>query len=456
VFRRMTHLIVAIVIMASAVMNVHPAVHAFAQDCRADKVATITEDAAGNPQRIEAGGGGFQHVDYYPLRGVKAVSYILPPTEPNIWWGFGSIWEWPSYCVSFNYVGDAAGYAQGRLNNGHSGLVIDLRSGYPVVVANVNGMEQWEIDLIISQDQAGQSGIAVAAAPVAPVTTYVQPAPVVVAQPAPVVPQQTYVQAPQPVVAVAPPVAQGGCDPAIREDRDPVVGVPWNIPPDGWRILSGWSNWPGLSQQEYKILIPAGAGLVWPGGGSLWSRPVHCEAATRADFATNRHPEMTVDVAANFATGYQQPYTAAPNTYSTSPYSGYNYSAGQTNYGGYPYHTWQPEYQTGVPTFSGPVAPAQGCPPATESTFTSNTTLKIDGPAIIHPWWNSRPTWFGQNQVRVIVRPGEFITLLDFQGKLWRYANLPSCAATLDREYGNAPQFAPVSLYDLRARGLAQ
>jgi hypothetical protein len=91
-------------------------------------------DGAGR-QRIEVGGGGVQHVDFYPDRGIPSVSYIFAPQDPIEWFGFGSIMEWNgNECDDYDYVADAMHYASdapidGRQDSGHSGIVVDTRDG---------------------------------------------------------------------------------------------------------------------------------------------------------------------------------------------------------------------------------------------------------------------------------------------------------------------------------------
>lgn len=109
-----------------------------------DKIVTANEDSSGNRERIEVGGGSYQHVDYYPLRGVPTVSYLVGPREvPAVWWGFGSIWEMRMGCdpSAFPWLKDAEGYILGddhhgnvmRLDQNHSGIVVDLRGDKPEI-----------------------------------------------------------------------------------------------------------------------------------------------------------------------------------------------------------------------------------------------------------------------------------------------------------------------------------
>jgi|GEM_PF-3069661 len=101
------------------------------------KTVTANETEHGGLQRLNVGGGTVQHVDYYAT-GLQSISYIVPAQEfTMIWWGYGSIYEsgGPD-CQGFDFVADAIGYATGddgrgvmRLDDGHSGIVIDMRDG---------------------------------------------------------------------------------------------------------------------------------------------------------------------------------------------------------------------------------------------------------------------------------------------------------------------------------------
>lgn len=128
--------------------------------CRLDKIGTWSETDSAQSYRIEVGGHGVQHMDFYPTKGVKAVSYIVaaitPSETPMIWWGYGSNWEGNPPGCEFDWVADAINYAKARLDSGHSGLVVDLRSGSPVVVANVANMSQEQIDALLATHRAAQ------------------------------------------------------------------------------------------------------------------------------------------------------------------------------------------------------------------------------------------------------------------------------------------------------------
>lgn len=104
--------------------------------CAADKQGTFAELTDGERHRIETGFGGWGHDDLYPDPGVPAISYVTPPTDNvDIFWGYGSEWLYVgSGCTQQTSLEDAYGYAvgnndwqPGRLNNNHSGIVIDLQ-----------------------------------------------------------------------------------------------------------------------------------------------------------------------------------------------------------------------------------------------------------------------------------------------------------------------------------------
>jgi hypothetical protein len=112
----------------------------------------------------------------------------------------------------------------------------------------------------------------------------------------------------------SPPTA-ATCTATTRVDRHPVVGVPWIVPGDGWRILNFWTNEPRKSQHERKLLLAPGENPGLLGGGSLWSRPSSCEAEARADYAQNPNPPVTLAelfLDGLIASGYSPPTNVSP------------------------------------------------------------------------------------------------------------------------------------------------
>lgn len=221
--------------------------------CRLDKVGTWSE--GNNPHRIEVGGHGGQHLDYYPRPGVKSVSYIVDPIPnpqgvPSIVFGYGSIWEGNgSECDGFDWIADATAYARARLDSGHSGLVVHNGE----VVANVGNLSQSEIDQLVGNfvtTGSTEGGSAPSAT---------------------------------------------SCKDASREDHNPVVGKTWSPgPADSWRIVNFWTNEKGHDQAERKLLLQPGDHPALRGGGASFSWDSSCESTVKAEFAKNSLPQVTL------------------------------------------------------------------------------------------------------------------------------------------------------------------
>lgn len=121
-----------------------------------DKIGTWSE--GNNPYRIEVGGHGIQHLDFYPSQGVKSISYLVvpgiadPEGVPDLAWGYGSMWEWNPPGCEYDLLTDETAYAQARLDSGHSGLVVQW--GTWEIKANVSGMSQADAQALIDQHRA--------------------------------------------------------------------------------------------------------------------------------------------------------------------------------------------------------------------------------------------------------------------------------------------------------------
>ncbi len=131
------------------------------QQCRLEKDGTWSE--GNNSHRIEVAGHGVRHNDFYPMVGVKSVSYIvgeiLPSEISPIWWGYGSQWSGDSpECADFDWFADASAYASARVDSGHSGLVVDLRYGEMTVVYNALNLDQNAIDALLAVHMASMQG----------------------------------------------------------------------------------------------------------------------------------------------------------------------------------------------------------------------------------------------------------------------------------------------------------
>lgn len=96
-----------------------------------------------------------QHIDFY-VDGMRSVSYIVGPTATRRWNGAGSIWQAPANPCdgAFDWIADASNYARGRLNQGHSGVIVDTRTGQ---VLNVGTLAPNEVSNLIGRLRAAQN-----------------------------------------------------------------------------------------------------------------------------------------------------------------------------------------------------------------------------------------------------------------------------------------------------------
>lgn len=232
--------------------------------CRLQVIGPWSEINGAAPYRIEVGGGDVQHMDFYPIKNQKSVSYIVPPLSRGgvaaKWFGYGQMFQGNgSDCASFDYVNDATDYAQGsssgqpgRTQQGHSGIVVDLRGGSFKVVANVQNLPQGEVDSLLALHKSAMNNGS---------PTSTQPS--------------------------------ASCADGIREDRQP-VNETWN-PQGQWRVVNFWSNQPGVDQKERKLLLSPSDDVGLLGGGASWSWGSACEKQARDAFAKNGHPAVTLD-----------------------------------------------------------------------------------------------------------------------------------------------------------------
>lgn len=95
-----------------------------------------------------------QHVDFY-TDGLNSASFIVGPTTTRQWRGSGSIWQAPAAtCAGFDWIADASNYARGRMANGHSGVVVDLRNGQ---IFNVGTLNQQQVNDLLTRLRAAQN-----------------------------------------------------------------------------------------------------------------------------------------------------------------------------------------------------------------------------------------------------------------------------------------------------------
>lgn len=233
-----------------------------------DKVGTWSE--GNNPHRIEVGGHGVQHLDFYPAKGVKSVSYIVstldnPSGVPDIANGFGSIWEWNPPGCQYDHVADETNYAKARLDSGHSGIVVDLRTSPPTIVGNVANMSEANIRALLgthaaAMERNGQkfSFTNVSFSLTSNALTAKQPA--------------------------------GECK-AETKTLPPGSTVTVNAP----AIANVWTNKPSpppWGQAEVKVLIEDGSLSLINVGGTIYEYPAGC--SVNDDFAKNGLPAKTV------------------------------------------------------------------------------------------------------------------------------------------------------------------
>lgn len=238
---------------------------------------------------IEVGGGDPQHFDFHPRNGVPAVSYLVPPLPRGgvaaKWKGFGQMWQGnPRECAKWPWVKDATDYATGsaiqpgRMQNGHSGLVMDLMGAKPQIVANAVCMTKAQVTDLLQIHAAGMSNPFDVAAVVA---TMKEPCTPLVA-----------------VTGSAPAGSTCTTKEGTRSDHSPVKGEAWNVgPTDTYRVANVWSNHSNPNTGEYKILLKPGesASLI-SGGGSVWSYPANCGDVAQAAYASN--PKSAITLAA--------------------------------------------------------------------------------------------------------------------------------------------------------------
>lgn len=258
----------------------------------ADKIGTWSPQKSLNPYIIEVGGGGWQHFDYHPNTGVAAVSYIVGPQKAMKWTGYGSIWEWNGPgCKDNNYVQDAVNYASGdasinrpdRLTQGHSGIVIDLRSGFPVLVANVANLSNDQMLALLLRHAAGMGltddinayiGKLIAAGVKTPANVTI------------------------PKITANPTTAGGECKAVRQPDATRPNGANSvvTLGGDGHAYVFELWNPQVENGKEMKILVPAdSASRTFTGfGGAIWQYPTTCSAQQVADdFNKNGKPAYT-------------------------------------------------------------------------------------------------------------------------------------------------------------------
>ncbi len=242
--------------------------------CRLSVIGPWSEINGANPYRIEVGGGDTQHMDFYPTIGVQSISYIVPPLPRGgvaaKWYGYGQMWQGNKQeCANFDFVKDAVDYARGnatgqpgRLQQGHSGIVIDLRGGDFKIVEKPAGWSDDQINALIALHKAAMN-------PANP-------------------PGAGSVQAPS-----------GKCE-AVRVMQDETkrpngANSIVKLGGDGHAYVFELWNPEVQGGKEMKVLIPAGESRTFTGfGGAAWQYPTTCTAQqVKDDFDKNPKPAYT-------------------------------------------------------------------------------------------------------------------------------------------------------------------
>lgn len=334
----------AILFLLAATLMVPPQA-SIAQGCQLDALGPWSEVAGAGPQRIEVGGGGFQHMDLYPRAGVRSVSWIVKPHQFTIYSGFGSAWEGNGAICSeqnYDYVADAARYAQGRLSGrGHSGVIAEFlpNNGEIRVLHNISCLPWSEVASLIQTNVAAMASTAnmsiidmtdgcgspsstfsAVAAP--PVQTYQAPAyqaqryedysgygyePVQrLTTTYPAHQQPSYPYEPrhhyqpgyqyQPSYPSYPQGGGQGCSQAARYDRhlsSSTLGHPGYFNhTNSWVVINGWSNERGYSQGSFKLLLRPGENPGLLIGGAYYVWPQGCEQEAITGYNSNSLPPM--------------------------------------------------------------------------------------------------------------------------------------------------------------------
>lgn len=240
--------------------------------CRLSVIGPWSEINGTAPYRIEVGGGDVQHMDFYPTIGVQSISYIVDSLPRGgvaaKWYGYGQMWQGNKHeCANFDYVKDAVEYAKGnasgqpgRLQQGHSGIVIDLRGGNFKIIEKPKGWTEDQIDALIALHKAAMN-------PANP-------------------PSGGSAQ------------GTGTCTnkEGTRADHKPAKDTAWDVTPtDSFRVVNVWSNQRDPNLGDYKLLLkPGESASLMGGGGAVWSFPATCGDVAQAAYASNSNPVISL------------------------------------------------------------------------------------------------------------------------------------------------------------------
>ena len=129
-----------------------------------DKLNTF--DQGNNLWVAEAGGEREQMIEMYNAGGQSTVIYLIAPLQPNEsaarWQMWGSRWEITETGenIGFDLFKNAVTYFVDRHSRGEnvSGLIVDLRSGTPVLVSNLFGLSDSQINTLLNAHAVTMAG----------------------------------------------------------------------------------------------------------------------------------------------------------------------------------------------------------------------------------------------------------------------------------------------------------
>lgn len=130
-----------------------------------DKLNTYDQSPAGL-WTAEVGGEREQMDEMYNTIGQPTVIHLVPALEPNEaaarWQQYGSRWEVTEYGenTEFDLFRNAVRYVLDRHNRGEnvSGLIIDFRSGQPVLVANLFNLSDRQVTSLLNTQAQTMAG----------------------------------------------------------------------------------------------------------------------------------------------------------------------------------------------------------------------------------------------------------------------------------------------------------
>jgi hypothetical protein len=224
-----------------------------------NKLYTYPANTEGILYDFEVQSGVVQMNDFYTPGNPTIIVLersILPQERSAYALGWGSAWGLFSDrvgCEDFDMVTDAIRYAEARLDQGHAGLVIDMRDGTPTVVAMLEGMSQEYTEILWQMYRAARRDGSLPDLSLAAAMTFLTPPPEAMS-------------------------AAAGC----HAERLPDFGPNQLIGPyDHWVNLQPWwgdaTKSPDTDYGQVNYLLPPGETVQWDlkvtdiKGGAVWA-----------------------------------------------------------------------------------------------------------------------------------------------------------------------------------------